>query len=162
MLHLVNMRRNDILSNAFAKAGMTAIPDISWYDQKDIGRWIEWLINNNVHTVAITLQCLGNDKFLRELLISDLLRLVRAVKRKLHLVFIGGDGMILQLFANFRNFSVFSLQPFIKACGGRRIHFNGYRFLDEACPRGRKEDLFWQNLKTYNELINELSGKPVI
>lgn len=56
MDHLQNIKRTTAAYNELLDAGLNAVPDVSWYNKKDLDRWIREINDNKVNTIAFSFQ----------------------------------------------------------------------------------------------------------
>lgn len=54
--HLHNIKRTTVIYNEMMDEGINAIPDVSWYNKKDLDRWINEINKNEVRTIAFSFQ----------------------------------------------------------------------------------------------------------
>lgn len=54
--HLYNMKRTCVVYNEMIDKGISAIPDISWYNYIDLKRWCDEINRNNVKVIAFSFQ----------------------------------------------------------------------------------------------------------
>jgi Fe-S cluster biogenesis protein NfuA len=54
--HLYNIQRSRIMYNEMIEQGLGAIPDVSWYNLKDIDAWIKDISKKNIKTIAFSFQ----------------------------------------------------------------------------------------------------------
>jgi hypothetical protein len=161
LLHLINMRRNNIIFTSLLKAGMSAIPDISWYNKEDLERWIDWLKNNDIHTLSITTQCMKlENRHLFEPLIKDLLILIRSVRKNFHLLFVGPSKIkpISTIISNFSDVSIITSLPFRKAMSGRKAYLFNNEIDYKKEIQKSKENLIIENFTFYKAIIDKKSA----
>lgn len=54
--HIYNIKRSSIVYGEMLDAGIPAVPDISWFNRKDLERWIEQINKNKIRTIAFSFQ----------------------------------------------------------------------------------------------------------
>lgn len=57
--HICNIKRSSIVYNEMIKEGINAVPDISWFNLKDLNRWIEAINRYNIKLIAFSFQVVG-------------------------------------------------------------------------------------------------------
>lgn len=56
MDHIYNIHRSITVYNEMRRAGIRAIPDVSWYGLRDLELWIDMINNSNIKTLAFSFQ----------------------------------------------------------------------------------------------------------
>jgi hypothetical protein len=57
--HLYNIKRSSIVYNELLNIGINAIPDISWFNYKDLDYWADEINNKNINPIAYSFQNVG-------------------------------------------------------------------------------------------------------
>lgn len=60
--HLFNIKRSAIVCSELLEHGINAVPDISWYEIKDLDRWAESINRSGVKLVSFSFQCVGGKR----------------------------------------------------------------------------------------------------
>jgi hypothetical protein len=57
--HLYNIKRNEIVYNEFLDNGINSIPDLSWFNKKDLERRVKEINKNKIKIIAYSFQNVG-------------------------------------------------------------------------------------------------------
>lgn len=57
--HLYNIKRSVTVYNELLDSGINVVPDVSWYNVKDLSRWIEVINKSGIKTIAFSFQTVG-------------------------------------------------------------------------------------------------------
>lgn len=59
MNHISNIKRSSIVYNEMIQEGINAVPDISWYNAKDLKRWVLAINKYNIKLISFSFQVVG-------------------------------------------------------------------------------------------------------
>lgn len=57
--HMYNIKRSVAVYNELLESGINAVPDVSWYNVKDLDRWIRAINISGIKTIAFSFQTVG-------------------------------------------------------------------------------------------------------
>lgn len=57
--HLYNIKRSVTVYNELIDSGINAVPDVSWYNIKDLERWVKAINKSGIKTIAFSFQTVG-------------------------------------------------------------------------------------------------------
>ncbi len=143
--HLINIRRSMIVYNELRKAGIDAVPDVSWYDIKDLEKWTELIKECNIKLFAFSFQTVGLAKRSTNAwkgYMLGLKYLCQRVPNDVGVIIVGlsGRGRIKEI---------------LKVTANRKVAFiNTYAFMRAKSGRNYSSTEMQIN-KTHDELIIE-------
>ena len=85
---LINLKRNLITFSEMQDYGLTAIPHIYWYGQRDIERISEWINQNPINMIALNLQTLGGEAIWKKNL-TELRTFYQKLSKPVHFLITG-------------------------------------------------------------------------
>ena len=110
--HLYNIKRTTMVYNEMLDSGITAVPDVSWFNRDDLDRWCDEINKNNVKCISFSFQVvdvsLKPSNIWRNYLLG-FRYLCRNIKKDVRVIVAG-------LVSPFRIYEVY------KASDGQRIH----------------------------------------
>lgn len=160
--HLYNMKRSAVVYNELLDAGISAIPDISWYCRKDLDRWCDEIIKNDIKAVSFSFQAVDVGIKAANIWMFYLLGfryLCQILNKDIDIIIVG-------ITSPFKLFEVF------KASRGQRIHIlnqSAYVQSRRGMLSGTREqdrektfdELFQLNIDYYNKVYELLENKTL-
>lgn len=149
--HLINFRRNLSLAVQMRSAGIPAIPNIYWFRQEDLQRYVDWALDVDPPAIAINLQTFRTDPDWNTTALPGLTYLAHFLPDTIQLVAVG-TSRVNRIAA-------------LTALFGTRLHLIGQNALMAArrgavmTDTGRQDlgaaaaDAFAANVRFYNSLI---------
>jgi hypothetical protein len=127
--HLINIRRSIIVYNELRETGINAVPDVSWYDVRDLEKWADYIKKSNIRLFAFSFQAVGLLKRSTNAWKGYLLGLkylCQSVPEAIGIIIVGLSGRgrikeVLKVTSN-RKVSFINTYAFMRAKSGRTYH----------------------------------------
>lgn len=158
MDHIFNIKRTSVCYNEMKEAGLSSIPDISWYSRNDLDEWIREINRNKVKTIAFSFQVVDV-----QLKASNVWRtyilgfkyLCQSIDPGVRIVIIGltSPRRIIEIFkaAEGHKISILNQSAFVQSRRG---------MLSQGRQENKdltKDELFERNIIYFNELYNKMN-----
>lgn len=157
--HLYNIKRTTIVYNELLDNGINAIPDVSWYNRRDLERWRDEINKNNIKVIAFSFQVVDV-----QLKASNIWKSYMLGFRYLCQNIDPGVKIIVIGVASHRR-----LQEIFKAANGQSIHvLNQSAYIQSTkgmISENRiselnmpKEDIFENNIIYFNKIYEQMNN----
>ncbi|RCX07887.1 uncharacterized protein DUF4417 [Anaerobacterium chartisolvens] len=160
MEHILNIRRSMIVYNELMEAGVKAVPDVSWYEKKDLELWVGHIKNGGLKLISFSFQTVGPQKRATNAwkgYMLGLRYLCERIPEDVGIIIVGlsGRGRLKEVakITGKRSVTVINTFAFMRAKSGRRY---GSRELALGVTH---DELFIQNVKEMNKRYMLLFGK---
>lgn len=149
--HLLNFRRNLLISTELADAGVPAVPNLYWFRKEDLDRYLSWLEDTRPPAVAINLQTFRTDEDWEVMALPGLSYLALGIPEDL-VVIVAGSSRVERIRALVELFG-----PRLRLVAQNAQAYARHGALMTAEGRvdrhARAEDLFAANVRFYASLV---------
>ncbi|KJS69854.1 MAG: hypothetical protein JL50_00735 [Peptococcaceae bacterium BICA1-7] len=163
--HLINIRRCIRLYEEMLEFGIKAIPDVAWYQRKDLDWWADYITKNSIQVVAASTQTVGTGlhtlgswkgylagiRYLAERIPGDVRIIIVGVsspkKARVVLREIGSGG---------RDISFMNSQAFMKARKGKTFRADGRKEFVEGIDF---DAFFLLNVSEFTKCYMDIKGE---
>jgi hypothetical protein len=154
--HLLNFRRNLLVARDMADAGIRAVPNIYWFRQEDLDRYLAWFADVGPAAVAVNLQTFRTERDWEQMALPGLAYLAGGLSGPTRLIATGASRAdrirtLVELFGS--RLHLVSQNPLQYARHGAVMTAEGR--LDR---QARVEDLFATNVRFYAGILEEAGG----
>ncbi|WP_313559201.1 DUF4417 domain-containing protein [Ruminiclostridium cellobioparum] len=161
--HMINIRRSIIVYNELRKNGINAVPDVSWYEIKDLQKWVDLINRSGIKLFAFSFQTVGLLKRSTNAwkgYMLGLKYLCERISEDVGVIIVGlsGRGRIKEIMKiiDKRKVSIINTYAYMRAKTGRTYHSADLEYLKTH------DELIIQNIKEMNIRYNMIKTKMSI
>lgn len=161
--HIYSIRRSKTVYNELLDSGINSIPDVSWYNRRDLDEWAKEITLQNIKLIAFSFQTVDVKLKTANVWRCNLLGfryLCQNIPKDVSIIVAG-------VVSPFRVYEV------ISAAAGRRIHvLNQSAYVQSRrgmlsetripCPRLSFDEIFYKNLIYFNELYDAMNTSTLV
>jgi hypothetical protein len=155
--HLYNIKRNCIVYNEILDIGINAIPDISWFDYRDLELWADEINKRKINLISFSFQNVGvglkPSNHWRHNLIG-LKYLCERIHKNVNIILAGVESpfRIIEIYETIENrkFIILGHSAYINSRKGILSE------IKKSAPKMSFDEIFKRNIYYYKKIYNEI------